>query len=35
MGSNNLFFLEVLEWFDDSGQALVHRLPESGSGEIK
>ena len=35
MGTNNLVFLEVLEWFDDSGQELVHRLPESGSGEIK
>jgi membrane protease subunit (stomatin/prohibitin family) len=35
MGSNNLVFLENLEWFDDSGQELVHRLPEAGSGEIK
>ncbi len=35
MGSNNLVFLENLEWFDDSGQELVHRLPEEGSGEIK
>ncbi len=35
MGSNNLVFLEVLEWFDESGRELVHRLPESGSGEIK
>ncbi|MGD8959109.1 MAG: SPFH domain-containing protein, partial [Desulfobacteraceae bacterium] len=35
MGTNNLVFLEVLEWFDDSGKELVHRLPESGSGEIK
>jgi membrane protease subunit (stomatin/prohibitin family) len=35
MGSNNVIFLEVLEWFDDSGQALVYRLPENGSGEIK
>jgi membrane protease subunit (stomatin/prohibitin family) len=35
MGSNNLVFLENLEWFDDSGKQLVHRLPESGSGEIK
>jgi len=35
MGSNNLVFLENLEWFDNSGQELVHRLPEEGSGEIK
>jgi membrane protease subunit (stomatin/prohibitin family) len=35
MGSNNLIFLENLEWFDDTGKALVHRLPEQGSGEIK
>jgi membrane protease subunit (stomatin/prohibitin family) len=35
MGTNNLVFLENLEWFDNSGQELVHRLPEEGSGEIK
>jgi membrane protease subunit (stomatin/prohibitin family) len=35
MGSNNLVFLENLEWFDESGKELVHRLPETGSGEIK
>ncbi|MBT8341557.1 MAG: SPFH domain-containing protein [Desulfatitalea sp.] len=35
MGSNNLVFLENLEWFDETGQELVHRLPETGSGEIK
>ncbi len=35
MGINNLIFLEVLEWFDDTGKELVHRLPEEGSGEIK
>jgi membrane protease subunit (stomatin/prohibitin family) len=35
MGSNNLIFLENLEWFDETGQELVHRLPENGSGEIK
>lgn len=28
-------FLENIEWFDASGRELVHRLPESGSGEIK
>ncbi len=35
MGSNNLIFLENLEWFDESGRELVHRLPETGSAEIK
>ncbi|OQY04381.1 MAG: virion core protein (lumpy skin disease virus) [Desulfobacteraceae bacterium 4572_123] len=35
MGTNNLVFLEVLEWFDDTGKELVHRIPEEGSGEIK
>lgn len=35
MGSDNLIFLEALEWFDDSGQQLLQRLPKFGSGEIK
>lgn len=35
MGTNNLFFLENIEWFDESGMTLVQRIPESGSGEIK
>lgn len=35
MGKDNLVFLEVIEWFDDTGQELVHRIPEKGSGEIK
>jgi len=35
MTTNNLIFLEVLEWFDDTGKELVHRIPEKGSGEIK
>lgn len=35
MGTNNIVFLENLEWFDDSGKELVHRLPQKGSGEIK
>jgi len=28
-------FLEVIEWFDQTGQELVHRFPPEGSGEIK
>ncbi len=35
MGTDNVFFLEVLEWFDQSGKELSHRLPERGSGEFK
>ncbi|MBU1056512.1 MAG: SPFH domain-containing protein [Proteobacteria bacterium] len=35
MGTDNIFFLENLEWFDETGKELVHRIPESGSGEIK
>ena len=35
MGTDNVVFLENLEWFDDTGAELVHRLPEKGSGEIK
>lgn len=28
-------FLEVIEWFDESGTEIVHRVPEDGSGETK
>ena len=35
MGKDNVVFLEVIEWFDETGQELVHRIPEEGSGEIK
>jgi len=35
MGTNNLIFLEVLEWFDETGKEIVHRIPEHDSGEIK
>ncbi|HEB75537.1 MAG TPA: SPFH domain-containing protein [Nitrospirae bacterium] len=35
MGTDNVVFLEVIEWFDDSGREMVHRIPERGSGEIK
>ncbi len=35
MGKDNTIFLEVIEWFDETGKELVHRIPEKGSGEIK
>jgi membrane protease subunit (stomatin/prohibitin family) len=35
MGTNNVIFLEVIEWFDETGKEIVHRIPEKGSGEIK
>lgn len=28
-------FLEVIEFFDESGREIVHRVPEGGSGEFK
>lgn len=28
-------FMEVVEWFDSTGMTIVHRYPETGSGEIK
>jgi membrane protease subunit (stomatin/prohibitin family) len=28
-------FIDVIEWFDESGQEIAHRVPEEGSGEIK
>jgi membrane protease subunit (stomatin/prohibitin family) len=35
MGKDNVIFLEVIEWFDETGKEVVHRIPEGGSGEIK
>jgi membrane protease subunit (stomatin/prohibitin family) len=35
MGTNNVVFLEIIEWFDQTGKEMVHRIPESGSGDIK
>src|SRR5690349_9153522 len=28
LGDNNLFFLEFIEWFDETGREIVHRIPE-------
>ena len=28
-------FLEILEWFDRTGDQIVYRIPEKGSGDIK
>ena len=35
MGVDNVIFLEVIEWFDETGQEMLHRIPGHGSGEIK
>lgn len=35
MGKDNVIFLEVIEWFDQTGQEMVQRIPARGSGEIK
>jgi membrane protease subunit (stomatin/prohibitin family) len=35
MGTDNVIFLEVIEWFDSTGKDIVQRIPENGSGEIK
>ena len=35
MATDNIVFLEVLEWFDETGREMVHRIPEKGSGDIK
>jgi membrane protease subunit (stomatin/prohibitin family) len=32
---DSAIFLENIEWFDETGEEMVHRLPPSGSGEIK
>ncbi len=28
-------FMEVIEWFDETGNEMVRRIPETGSGDIK
>lgn len=35
MGKDNVFFLELIEWFDSTGREMVQRIPGQGSGEIK
>jgi len=35
VSGDNLVFLENIEWFDKTGQEIVYRIPEEGSGEIK
>ena len=35
MGMDNVVFLENIEWFDDTGESIVYRIPQEGSGEIK
>jgi membrane protease subunit (stomatin/prohibitin family) len=35
MGTNNVVFLELIEWMDDTGQDIARRFPQEGSGEIK
>jgi membrane protease subunit (stomatin/prohibitin family) len=35
MATESALFLEVIEWFDATGEEIVHRIPERGSGEIK
>jgi membrane protease subunit (stomatin/prohibitin family) len=35
MTTSNIIFLEIIEWFDESGREIVHRIPDKGSGDIK
>ncbi len=28
-------FMEIIEWFDESGQGMAHRFPQEGSGALK
>jgi membrane protease subunit (stomatin/prohibitin family) len=28
-------YLEIIEWFDDTGREIAHRVPQEGSGDIK
>ncbi len=35
MAKDKFLFLENIEWFDETGKELIHRIPEEGSGAIK
>jgi len=35
VATKTALFLEILEWFDPTGNEMSQRIPESGSGEIK
>jgi membrane protease subunit (stomatin/prohibitin family) len=35
INSMNAVLLEVLEWFDETGEVLIQRIPQEGSAEIK
>ncbi|MFH0811961.1 MAG: SPFH domain-containing protein [Pseudomonadota bacterium] len=30
-----MVFLEIMQWFDDTGKEMIHRIPEQGSADIK
>lgn len=35
MALSSAIYMEVIEWFDDTGKEIAHRIPGEGSGEIK
>lgn len=35
MNADRAVFMELIEWFDDTGKELVRRIPEKGSADIK
>ena len=35
MGTDNVIFLEVIEWFDETGRELVHRIPGVLSANLR
>ncbi|MBN2033209.1 MAG: SPFH domain-containing protein [Deltaproteobacteria bacterium] len=30
-----MVFLEIIEWFDETGKEMIHRIPQEGSADIK